>query len=35
VVLLPVVSYCQIRAEPLRRQQLLGGLLMDANREAA
>jgi len=35
VVLLPVVSYCQIRAGPLRRQQLLGGLLMDANREAA
>jgi transposase len=35
VVLLPVVSHCQIRDGPLRRQQRLGGLLMDTNREAA
>src|SRR5262249_3009532 len=35
VVLLPVVNYGQIRDGPLRRQQRLGGLLMDANREAA
>ena len=36
VVLLPVGSHCQIRDGPLRRQQQrLGGLLMDANHEAA
>jgi hypothetical protein len=35
VVLLPVVSHCQRRDGPLRRQQRLGGLLMDTNREAA
>lgn len=35
VVLLPVVNHCQIRDGPLRRQQRLGGLLMDANRAAA
>jgi len=35
VVRLPVVSHCQRRDGPLRRQQRLGGLLMDANREAA
>src|SRR5712691_7774556 len=35
VVLLPVVSHCQIRDGPLRRQQRLGELLVDAHREAA
>ena len=35
VVPLPVGSHCQIRDGPLRRQQRLGGLLMDANSEAA
>ena len=35
VVLLPVVSHCQIRDGPLRRQQRLGRLLMDTNRDAA
>jgi len=35
VVRLPVVSHCQIRDGPLRRQQRLGGLLMGTNREAA
>jgi len=35
VVLLPVVNRCLIRDGPLRRRQRLGGLLMDANREAA
>jgi hypothetical protein len=34
-VLLPVVSHCQIRDGPLRRQQRLGRLLMDTNHEAA
>ena len=34
VVLLPVGSHCQIRDGPLRRQQRLGRLLRDANREA-
>jgi hypothetical protein len=35
VILLPVVSHCQIRDGPLRRQQRLGGLLMATNRDAA
>jgi putative transposase len=35
VELLPVGRHCQRRDGPLRRQQRLGGLLMDANREAA
>jgi hypothetical protein len=35
VVRLPVISHCQTRDGPLRRQQRLGGLLMDTNREAA
>jgi hypothetical protein len=35
VVRLPVISHCQRRDGPLRRQQRLGGLLMDANRAAA
>jgi hypothetical protein len=35
VVRLPVGRRCQIRDGPLRRQQRLGGLLLDANREAA
>ena len=35
VVLLPVVNRRLIRDGPLRRRQRLGGLLMDANREAA
>ena len=35
VVRLPVISHCQIRDGPLRAQQWLGGLLMDANCEAA
>jgi hypothetical protein len=35
VVRLPVISHCQTRDGPLRRQQRLGGLLRDANWAAA
>ena len=35
VVRLPVISHCQTRDGPLRRQQRLGGLLRDTNCEAA
>jgi|SRR6266446_6878935 len=35
VVRLPVVNHGQRRGGPLRRQQRLSGLLLDANREAA
>jgi hypothetical protein len=35
VVLLPVSRHCRRRDGPLRRHQRLGGLLRDANREAA